>query len=132
MPDDTIFIGGLHNTTTDTVEFFDVHLLPDSHRDAFSKAQAWVHRALGKNAFERCKRFLLAMAVNNVDAALRHVKLRATDLAEVRPELNHATNAAVVVGRRGLTKGDSWIAGCSYPLMSRHLMTLKALTLSTF
>jgi uncharacterized protein YbcC (UPF0753/DUF2309 family) len=31
--------------------------------------------------------------------------MRSSDLAEVRPELNHATNAAVVIGRRELTKG---------------------------
>lgn len=34
----------------------------------------------------------------------RYVQARSADAAEVRPELNHATNAAVVVGRRKLTK----------------------------
>ncbi len=33
------------------------------------------------------------------------VRGRSVDLGECRPELNHATNAGVVVGRRALTKG---------------------------
>ena len=33
------------------------------------------------------------------------VRQRSVDTAEVRPELNHATNAAVVIGRRELTRG---------------------------
>ena len=105
IPDDTVYVGGLHNTTTDTVEFYDLDLLPESHREHFAKAKRIVEQALGENALERCRRFLLAKYVCTPEGALRHVRIRAGDLAEVRPELNHATNAAVVVGRRDLTKG---------------------------
>ena len=38
-------------------------------------------------------------------AALTHVHTRSWDLGEARPELGHATNAAVILGRRELTKG---------------------------
>jgi len=105
IPDSTVFIGGVHNTTTDSVEFFDTNLLPPSHHNQFAKAQQIVEEALGKNALERCHRFLLAKNVKTTKEALQHVRNRATDPGEVRPELNHATNAAVVVGRRELTKG---------------------------
>lgn len=39
--------------------------------------------------------------------ALQHVYARSIDPGEVRPELNHASNAAAVIGRRELTKGGS-------------------------
>ena len=104
IPDDTVFIGGFHNTTTDTVEFFDVNLLPKTHVVQFNKYKQQIDAALGKNALERCHRFLLAENVRTTKEALQHVQSRAVDPAEVRPELNHATNAAVVIGRRELTK----------------------------
>jgi uncharacterized protein YbcC (UPF0753/DUF2309 family) len=105
IPVDTVFIGGLHNTTTDTVAYFDLEKLSESHRSQFVKLQQIVDGARGKNALERCKKFLLANHVHTSEEALRHVQMRSTDAAEVRPELNHATNAAVVIGRRDLTKG---------------------------
>jgi len=39
------------------------------------------------------------------EAALRHVEGRAEDLAQVRPEYGHCTNAVCYVGRRWRTKG---------------------------
>jgi hypothetical protein len=104
IPDDTFFIGGNHNTTTDTVELFDTHLVPESHREKLALARQTIERALGENALERCNRFLLAKDVHTIEEARQHVQTRAADPAEARPELNHATNAAVVIGRRGLTK----------------------------
>lgn len=64
-----------------------------------------LEKARGENALERCQRFLLADGVDTPAEALRHVHRRATEAAEIRPELNHAGNAAVIVGRRLLTKG---------------------------
>ncbi|KAI9028762.1 hypothetical protein DFJ74DRAFT_641843 [Hyaloraphidium curvatum] len=106
VPDDTVFVGGAHNTTVDTVEYFDEDDIPASHAAAFAEVKGIVGRALGENALERCHRFLLAKNITTPEAALRHVWTRSIDPAEVRPELNHASNAAVVVGRRDLTKGS--------------------------
>jgi uncharacterized protein YbcC (UPF0753/DUF2309 family) len=107
IPSDTLFIGGMHNTTAEIIEFFDTeeHQLPLTHRGKFQEIEKLIERARGRNALERCERFLFANYVKTPEEALRHVQCRANDLAEVRPELNHATNAAVVVGRRDLTVG---------------------------
>jgi len=105
IPVDTVFIGAECNTTDDTVEFLDEEDVPDSHLAAFEEAKGLMHRALAENALERCHRFFLADRVRTPDDALKHVRQRSVDAAEVRPELNHATNAAVVVGRRALTRG---------------------------
>lgn len=105
IPEGTHFVGGRHNTTTDQVEWFDSDLVPPSHAEVFDTAKLVVAESLGENALERTSRFLLAQNVKSPEAALRHVHTRSVDPAEVRPELNHATNAAVVVGRRELTRG---------------------------
>ena len=105
IPDDTWFIGGLHNTTADIVEYFDVNHIPASQMEMWKEAESTISKALKLNALERCSKFLLASHVKTPEEALDHVKMRANDYAEVRPELNHATNAAVVIGRRDLTKG---------------------------
>lgn len=49
----------------------------------------------------------IAVPVHAGWQALQHVYARSIDPGEVRPELNHASNAAAVVGRRELTKGGS-------------------------
>ena len=98
IPSNTVFVGGMHNTTSDAVEIFDAANLPEW-------AQSVLDEARGSNALERCQRFFLADRVETPAAALDHVMERAFDAAEVRPELNHSTNAAVVVGRRQLTAG---------------------------
>jgi uncharacterized protein YbcC (UPF0753/DUF2309 family) len=41
----------------------------------------------------------------SVSAAREHVEGRAEDLAQVRPELGHATNAITIVGRREWSRG---------------------------
>lgn len=105
IPDDTVFVGGTHNTTDDSVHYFDLEQLPVSQWYEFQRASAIIEKARGENALERCSKFLLARDVHTPRDALRHVETRATDAAEIRPELNHATNAAVVIGRRDLTKG---------------------------
>ncbi len=105
VPEDTVFVGGLHNTTADSVEFFDLEVVPESLREEFLRVTTIIERGRRENALERCTRFLLAKKVQTADEALAYVQTRSTDAAEVRPELNHATNAGVVVGRRELTKG---------------------------
>lgn len=105
IPNDTVFVGGLHNTTAETMEFYDVDGLPSSHHEAFARAREIIDEGRAKNALERCRRFLLATSVHTPAEALKYVQARSLDLAEVRPELNHASNAGVVVGRRKLTKG---------------------------
>ncbi len=105
IPDDTVFVGALHNTTAETIEFFDVEAVPPALAEQFAEARRIIEEARGQNALERVQRFLLAKNVHSAEEALRFVLTRSTDAAEVRPELNHASNAAVVIGRRSLTKG---------------------------
>ena len=85
IPEDTLFVGSLHNTTADTIQYYDVELLPKESLVRFKEVEDLVGDALGKNALERCDRFLLAEKVKTPQEALEHTYTRSHDLAEVRP-----------------------------------------------
>lgn len=104
IPDETRFLGGYHNTGDDGVAFFDLDDLPDSFEGLLNRASASLDEARKRNAHERCRRFRSAPLTLSTDEALRHVEARIADLSETRPELGHATNAVLVVGRRPRTR----------------------------
>jgi len=105
IPSDTVFVGGLHNTCNEYVKFADLDLIPASHRPEFDAAFAVIEAALARNAHERARRFESASLDITPAAARQHTDARAEDLAQVRPEWGHATNAICVVGRRERTRG---------------------------
>jgi uncharacterized protein YbcC (UPF0753/DUF2309 family) len=105
VPEQTFFVGAYHNTCDDSIVFEDLDTLPDSHRADFERVQETLDQAREMNAHERSRRFELAPLDLTPTAALRHVEARAEDLAQTRPEYNHATNAMCVVGRRTRTRG---------------------------
>jgi uncharacterized protein YbcC (UPF0753/DUF2309 family) len=105
VPDDTAFVGGMHNTSNESITFYDADLGPISHRAKFEAVRADVERAGDRDAHERCRRFYSAPLTSTIAAARQHVEGRAEDLAQVRPEWGHATNALCIVGRRKWTRG---------------------------
>jgi uncharacterized protein YbcC (UPF0753/DUF2309 family) len=105
VPPVTVFVGGKHNTSSEAVTFYDLDLLPESHRQEFEAARALIERAAERDAHERCRRFQSAPLTLSFAEARQHVEGRAEDLAQVRPEWGHATNALCVVGRRQRTRG---------------------------
>ena len=105
IPRETHFIGGLHNTCTDHLIFYELELLPVSHQPAFEQARQSLETACERNSHERCRRFYSAPLGLCPPAAHRHVEGRSVDLAQTRPEFGNATNAMCVVGRRGRTRG---------------------------
>jgi uncharacterized protein YbcC (UPF0753/DUF2309 family) len=105
IPTETYFVGGMHNTSSEAVTFFDRDLIPGYHCQEFKEIDSIIHRALERNAHERCRRFLSAPLTVSFAGARQHVETRAEDLAQVRPEWGHATNAITIVGRRDWTRG---------------------------
>ncbi|MEI7781146.1 MAG: putative inorganic carbon transporter subunit DabA, partial [Planctomycetota bacterium] len=105
IPDDTFFIGGMQDTCANSVVFFDVERLPESHRRDLADLRDVCDKARMIDAQERCRRFD-SVPLNVLPAeALRRVEGRAGDLAQVRPELGHATNAVCIIGRRWRSRG---------------------------
>ncbi len=105
IPDDVWFVGGYHNTCNDSVTWHDLDLLPNTHKGDFAKAVQLIDVARKRNAQERCRRFESAPLTLTPENAIRHVEQRSEDLAEARPEYNHATNALCIMGRRERTRG---------------------------
>ncbi len=105
VPAETVFVGAYHMTCDDSVLFFDLDLVPASHREEFESARRNIESACERNAHERCRRFMSAPLTLSFAAARQHVEERSEDLAQTRPELGHATNAMTIVGRREWTRG---------------------------
>ncbi len=101
----TFFISGYHDTCTDEVHFFNIEDLPASHKSDFEKLKKKLHEACELNAFERCQRFTTFDTDAGPAEALKHVRERANDIAQPRPEYGHSSNALAIVGKRDLTKG---------------------------
>jgi len=105
IPDDTWFLPGKHNTTTDRVGFYDLEELPDSHKEDLQALNKDLEEAGAKQALERCHRIPSAPTEISPEQALAHVDERSCDWANTRPEWGLAGNAAFLIGRRKLTKG---------------------------
>lgn len=105
IPDDVWFVGGMLDTCTSTVTWFDTEGIPAGHRGEFDSFRRLAVLAGGLDARERCRRFDSVPGDVSEAEALRRVEGRAADLAQVRPEYGHAGNAVCVVGRRSLSRG---------------------------
>ncbi|MGV7221502.1 MAG: DUF2309 domain-containing protein [Nitrospinales bacterium] len=105
IPDDTWFLPGKHNTTTDRVEFYDPEELPDTHKEDLQALKKDLEEAGAKQAFERCQRIPSAPTEISPEQAFAHVDGRSCDWANTRPEWGLAGNGAFLIGRRKLTKG---------------------------
>jgi hypothetical protein len=105
IPQDTYFIAGLHNTTTDDIDLFDLEDLPPTHRKDLLQLVRDLELAGTRNSQERCARFPEIGASPSAAKARRAVHRRAGDWSQVRPEWGLSGNAAFIIGRRALTRG---------------------------
>lgn len=105
IPDDTWFIGAIHNTCSEDMVYGDLEDIPATHRQDWQELKAALDEARTRSAHERCRRFGSAPKDASHAASLKHIQGRSMDLSQVRPEWGHATNASAVVGRRSVTQG---------------------------
>jgi uncharacterized protein YbcC (UPF0753/DUF2309 family) len=104
IPDATVFVAALHNTTTDEIEIFDRERVPQAASArlertlaAFTQAGDQVRRErsprLGENPRLPARRLL------------EQLRRRAADGAETRPEWGLAGNAAFIIAPRSRSRG---------------------------
>jgi len=105
IPDDTWFLAGKHNTVTDQVTFYDLQDVPASHAEDLQLLVQDLHQASAEQARERSHRIPQAPRGITADQARNHMVKRSLDWANVRPEWGLSSNAAFILGRRGLTSG---------------------------
>jgi hypothetical protein len=104
IPAETQFVGGLHDTTRDEIVFFDESSLFASNLESHRQHETVFAKALDLNAKERSRRFDSIDTRSSLTTIHEKIRRRSVSLFEPRPELNHATNALCMVGRRELSK----------------------------
>jgi uncharacterized protein YbcC (UPF0753/DUF2309 family) len=102
VPDDTWFLGALHDTTTDDVTIFDRDRVPAALRGELADLDQWLARASGLARRERARFLDLDRPDGDIDA---QVLRRSRDWAQVRPEWGLAGNGAFIAAPRRFTAG---------------------------
>ena len=105
IPDETQFVGGLHDTAGDEIEFYDEQVISGKNVEAHHNNRVSFEKALDMNAKERTRRFASINTKNSLEKVRKAIKDRSVSLFEPRPELGHGTNTLCIVGSRNLTKG---------------------------
>ncbi len=105
IPETTYFLSAEHNTCDESLVWYDAQQLPASHHAAFAALRRNCEEAARLHAVERCRRFASAPPRPSLQQAGEHLANRRHDIAQVRPELGHATVAAAFVGRRTMSRG---------------------------
>ena len=105
IPEDTWFLAGFHNTTTDEVSLLDLDGLPESVLGDTHELLASLRAATQRTRNER----MPELAATSADDLQR----RANDWSEVRPEWGLAGNAAMIIAPRSMTK-DANLGGRTF------------------
>lgn len=105
IPATTRFVAGLHNTTTDEVNLFDLDELPASHAQDMARVELQLAAAGTAARRERAPALGLEALADQPGPLLRELCRRADDWAQTRPEWGLANNAAFIVAPRSRTRG---------------------------
>jgi uncharacterized protein YbcC (UPF0753/DUF2309 family) len=101
IPDETWFLGCLHDTTTDEIAIFETGTVPVTHTEELRRLRGRLTRA---SSIARLERGLLLGVPEGAKTEAR-VLARSHDWSEVRPEWGLAGNAAFIAGPRKRTRG---------------------------
>ena len=102
LPSDTVFLGCLHDTTTDVITIFDRHLVPVSHAKDLERLDARLSAAGALARRLRAPRLGEESTDSTVD---QRILSRSRDWAQVRPEWGLAGCATFIVAPRHRTAG---------------------------
>ena len=110
VPDDTYFLPGIHDTSTDEVTLLDTDQAPQSHGSDLARLRRWLGEAAERTRQERAPALGLVFkspgALGKSPGTLEKLfRRRAGDWSEVRPEWGLARNAAFIAARRVRTRG---------------------------
>jgi uncharacterized protein YbcC (UPF0753/DUF2309 family) len=103
IPEDTWFLAGLHDTTTDTLRLFDTDEVPAALAPDLAQLRQWLEQAGDLTRMERAA--LLGIGGLPDRAVEAEVRRRSRDWSQVRPEWALANNAAFIAAPRSRTAG---------------------------
>lgn len=104
IPETTQFVGSMHDTAADEIQFYDEDMLSTTNERLHTKNKQTFEDALDLDAKERSRRFMSIDTKQHIKKIRRDIKKRSVSYYEPRPELGHGTNALCIVGSRNLTK----------------------------
>lgn len=105
IPPSTTFVGGMHDTAADQIQYYDVNKLSVTQKELHVKNAHSFESALDLNTKERSRRFASINTKTDLKNVRKAIFDRSASLFEPRPELGHGTNSLCIVGRREMTKG---------------------------
>ena len=101
IPEDTWFLAGLHDTTTDDVRLFDTGVVPEVLTQDLSQLRQWLEQAGDLTRMQRAT--LLGTDRLPDHAVAADVRRRSNDWSQVRPEWALVNNAAFIAAPRERT-----------------------------
>lgn len=105
IPKTTIFLGGMHDTTKDEIQFYDEEeIIGKAYEAEHAKNLKTLEKALQMNAKERSYRFEEINQNSPIEKIHEEVKKRAVSIFQTRPEWNHTAAALTIIGRSNLFK----------------------------
>lgn len=100
IPNETIFLAALHDTTTDLISIFDEELIPKNREIEFQKIKNQLNQASLLTMKERSKKLL----IDKKDIK-NEIYKRSIDWSQVRPEWALANNSIFIAAPRSSTAG---------------------------
>jgi uncharacterized protein YbcC (UPF0753/DUF2309 family) len=101
IPEDTWFLGCLHDTTTDDIQIFDANDAPPTHTEEIRRVRGRLSRASSLARLERA----VLLGVPEGPKTESRVLARSRDWSQVRPEWGLAGTAAFIAAPRTRTRG---------------------------
>jgi uncharacterized protein YbcC (UPF0753/DUF2309 family) len=102
IPENTLFVGAEHNTTTDDIILFDSDAKP-AHKQLIADLKVNLQKAQKTATEDR---------LGNKSDSIAAAQKKANNWGETRPEWGLAKNAGFVIGPRGLTKNTNLDSRC--------------------
>ncbi|MCF7984518.1 MAG: DUF2309 domain-containing protein [Thiohalocapsa sp.] len=102
VPEDTWFIGALHDTCVDEVTLFDTDGLPPAYAEELAELRSWLRQAGELTRLQRAA--LLGLDGRSRKAVTADIRKRSRDWSQVRPEWGLAGCAAFIAAPRELTR----------------------------
>lgn len=105
IPEYTQFVGSMHDTAADVMDYYDEEVLTELNRQAHLLNIQRFETALNLNAKERSRRFASINTKQELEQVRKAIHNRSVSLFEPRPELGHGTNTLAIIGQRQASKG---------------------------
>ena len=103
IPEDSWFLGALHDTCVDEIRLYDTEALPGEYAEELAQLRSWLQQAGELTRLSRAA--LLGLEHHSRQAINANIRQRSRDWSQVRPEWGLAGCAAFIAAPRARTRG---------------------------